>query len=37
MLLTEPATKDQRSFGEKLSDFFSSGQGDSDPTAYRWA
>ena len=37
MLLTEPATKDQRSFGEKLSDFFSSDQGDSDPTAYRWA
>ena len=34
-LLKEPATKDQRSFGEKLSDFFSKGD-DNDVTAYRY-
>ena len=35
MLLTEPATKDQRSFGEKLGDFFSKGD-ENDPTCYRY-
>ena len=34
-MLTEPATKDQRSFGEKLGDFFSKGD-DNDPTCYRY-
>lgn len=35
-LLTEPVTKDQRTFGEKIGDFFSS-HSEEDPTAYRWA
>ena len=36
-LLTEPVTKDNRNVFQKIGDFFSAGDSDEDPTAYRWA
>lgn len=36
-LLTEPVTKDTRNIFQKIGDFFSAGDSDDDPTAYRWA